>query len=91
MEHKRTVAKVEVWPTVDRVNRALVHIEINDSAALVQAAKELDAAMMLLDQNATSSVHDLDSWRTTRAEIIGDLPERVKDAARVQLQELKDH
>lgn len=88
IEEKRAVEKVEVWPTVDRVNRALINIEINDSPAFVSAVQELDAAMVLLARTATEAVYDLDSWRAARARIIGDLPKRVKDAAKEDLRVL---
>ncbi|QTE28536.1 hypothetical protein [Pengzhenrongella sicca] len=85
IDGKPVLEKREVWPTLDRVNRALINIEINDSPTFVRAALELDAAMTALSRSAGAVVHDQDSWRTARRTIIGDLPEKVKDAAKHDL------
>lgn len=79
---KSSAEKQEVWPSVDRVNSALVAVRINDSEPVVAAVEALDRAMVTLAGEARTGSFTHDQWLARRHELIGALPEAVIDAAR---------
>lgn len=82
LESKDRVDKECVWPTVDRVNTALLAIKVNEPDQVVDAANELDRAMVALAKAARERVYTVEEWRQRRGEIVGLKPERVIEAAR---------
>lgn len=79
---KQPLEKSEVWPTVDRVNSALVAVQINDPEDVVRAIEAIDSAMVVLAREAREIVFTHDEWRIRREELIGALPARAIQAAR---------
>ncbi len=88
-DHKREIEKREIWPTVDRVNRCLTAVKVNDSNELVAAAVALDAALVELSRSAHSMQYDQESWRLERTRIVGDLPDRLTTIARREARALQ--
>ncbi|MFT4297207.1 MAG: hypothetical protein QM582_17535 [Micropruina sp.] len=89
MESKDEADREKVWPTVDRVNTALVAIKLNDPDELVEAARQLDDAMVELLRAARDQQYTQAEWRARRNEIIGKKPELVVQAARAQALKLQ--
>lgn len=87
-EAKPAIEKAEVWPTVDRVNAALVAIRVCDSGALVAAVNTFDVAMVQLAADARNEVFTHDTWRARRTEVIGTQYDRVVSAARDDIERL---
>lgn len=79
---KQRVEKTEVWPTVDRVNSALVAVQINDPEDVVLAVEAIDAAMVVLAREAKENVFTPEEWRARRKELMAQLPKAAIHAAR---------
>lgn len=88
-DQKQTVEKSEIWPTVDRVNRSLTALKVNDLEEVVAAAEALDQALLELSRSVQSKQWDMDGWRAERARIVGDLPDKVTAVVRKHAQELQ--
>jgi hypothetical protein len=82
MRRKLTAERREVWPTIDRVNAALIAIKINDPDELVEAAVALDKAMVELARLARRTVYTRSEWINVRHATIGTHPQRVIEVAR---------
>lgn len=89
IDEKGEIEKVEIWPTVDRVNRCLTAVKVNDSSEIVAAAIALDAALVELSRCALTRGYDLEGWRLERAKIIADLPDRLIAIVRREARELQ--
>lgn len=87
-EDKKTFEKSDIWPTVDRVNRALVAIRVSDVAPVVEAANSLDAAMVRLSKLAQAKEHTREEWTEVRFGEINALDEALVQAARTQAEAL---
>ncbi|GHH66293.1 hypothetical protein [Promicromonospora soli] len=81
-ELKSTVEKVEVWPIVDRLNSALVAIEVNDPEDVVDTARRIDRAVYALSKAAGSETFTQESWRAKRQEHMANLPVELKQIVR---------
>lgn len=81
-DEKRDVEKREIWPTVDRVNRCLTAVRVNDSAAVVAAVEALDRALVELSRKARAREYDYEEWRALRLDVIRDLPDGIIVVAR---------
>jgi hypothetical protein len=82
MDGKAVPEKAEVWPTVDRVNRALYAILLNNYKELVAAAKALDRVLVDLGNSAAERQFQPDDWEVERHRLLTHLPERFIAAAR---------
>lgn len=79
---KPRIEKMEVWPTVDPVNRALSAIRINDPEEIVEAAEAIDEALVILSKEAHQRMFTHDEWSHRRGEVMADRPERAIAVAR---------
>lgn len=79
---KAAIESAHVWPVVDRVNRALVAVEINDSDALADAVRAVDRALVVLTHEARVRTFTGDEWTTRRDAVISNLPDLAKSVAR---------
>jgi hypothetical protein len=84
VEDKRAFEKSEVWPTVDRVNRTLVAIQVSDIDHVVEAARKIDEAMVDLSQLATLKRYSREEWSELRDARWGGLDDALIRAARAQ-------
>lgn len=82
---KLRIEKAEVWPTVDRVNSALVAVQINDSVGIVAAIEAIDASMVVLAREARDVRFTHDEWRARRNQLMGQLPQQAIAAARAEV------
>ena len=82
---KLRIEKAEVWPTVDRVNSALIAVQINDSADIVAAIEAIDASMVILAREARDVRFTHDEWQARRNELMGQLPQQAIAAARAEV------
>lgn len=82
MERKARIWQVQVWPTMDRVNTALVAIKVNDPDDLVKAVTRLDRALVALKEAANETTYTAEEWSTKRDGVIGTLPEDAIQVAR---------
>ena len=89
LAEKSQVEKDEVWPTVDRVNSALVAVQINDPEDVVRAVEAIDRAMVTLAREAKDLAFTHEEWRARRCELIGELPELAIQAARAHALQLQ--
>ncbi len=89
-ELKNDLEKRETWPTVDRVNRALVAIQVNDDADLVVAVQRVDQAMIQLASLAMTKTFLEDEWRSVRRMAMNGLTEAVVATARSHAKKLVD-
>jgi hypothetical protein len=79
---KPRLEKSEVWPTVDRVNRALTAIEVNEPQTIVDSVRRLDRALVVLARLAAERSHAPDEWSERRQVTLGTLADDVKAAVR---------
>lgn len=79
---KQELEKQEIWPTVDRVNRALVAIQVNDGQDLVLAVQRVDQAMVQLAKAAMAKSFSEGEWRSARRDVMNGLTEGVVAVAR---------
>lgn len=81
MADKPNLERTEVWPTVDRVNSALVAVKINDPDDVVTAIKAVDDALKHLAQEANQLTFSHQQW-SARKESLRDLSEQAIAVAR---------
>lgn len=88
-DQKQKFEKTEIWPTVDRVNRCLTAVQVNDIDDVVEAAVAIDSALVVLSRSIRSKQWDMDGWRSERSRIVGDLPNQMTVVVRKRAQEIQ--